>query len=165
MVSTKDLNSPQKSPRILVVDDDPNFLLGISTALTRLGFTVITASTSKNAILKAQSENPDLIILDINMPKPNGLEVKKILNSNPRTQFIPTIFLTALDDRNIRLCSLSIADDYITKPCDLELLTLRMWAIFRTMEMGFELGTQVSKHPSKSEIPHGGAWSQVDIKV
>jgi len=161
----KSLYPPNNIPKILIVDDDPNFLFGISKTLRKIGFIVIDTSNSNSAILKAQSEPPDIIILDINMPKPNGLEVKKILNNNPRTQLIPTIFLTALDDRYIRLCGLTLADDYITKPIDIGVLVLRLRSILRRMDMGYKLGFQISNKTCNTELSPEIVWDHVDISV
>jgi DNA-binding response OmpR family regulator len=165
MFSAKDFYPANKTPKILVVDDEPNFLFGISTILKKNGYIVIVASNSNAAILKAQSENPDAIILDVNMPKPNGLEVKKILNANPKTKLIPTIFLTALDDKKIRLCGLSMADDYITKPVDIDELILRLRAIFRRMDMGYKLGIQVSEQTKNVAPSPEFVLGKIDIKA
>ena len=164
MLTDKDLFPPNKTPKILIVDDEPDFLFGISSVLQRTGFNVITASSGNSAIMKARSESPDLIILDINMPKPNGLEVKQILNSDPKTQLIPTIFLTALEDPIFKTCCLTMADDFITKPFDIDVLILRLRSIFRRMDMGYKLGIRNSEKNSM-EILNKLKSRHVDLKI
>jgi len=85
-----------ESKKILVVDDDKVFIKLAENDLTEEGFTVITAQNGKEAISLAKTENPDLILLDINMPGISGGEVGNILNNDPQTRNIPIIFLTAL---------------------------------------------------------------------
>ena len=82
--------------RILVVDDDKVFLKMVEYDLTRNGFDVITAPDGEMGILMAKTQNPDLILLDINMPDIEGGDVVAILEENPQTQDIPIIFVTAL---------------------------------------------------------------------
>jgi len=85
-----------ESKKILVVDDDKVFIKLAENDLTEEGFAVITAQNGKEAISLAKTENPDLILLDINMPGISGGEVGNILNNDPQTRNIPIIFLTAL---------------------------------------------------------------------
>jgi|GEM_PF-2579267 len=162
---TKVLDQTTNRPRILVVDDDTWFLFGISEALKKKGFEVITANNGVTAVMKARSEKPDFIILDVNMPKLNGLNVKKILNYDLNTKNIPTIFLTGLNDRNVMLYGLSIADDCISKPFDIDLLIMRLWAVFRRMNMGYKMGLQTldSRTISKASFPR--ILKHVDVKT
>lgn len=165
MDETKVLDQTGNKPRILVVDDDTWFLFGISEVLKKKGFEVITANSGVAAVLKARSEKPDFIILDVNMPKLNGLNVKKILNCDLQTKNIPTIFLTGLNDRNVMLCGLSIADDCISKPFDIDLLIMRLWAVFRRMNMGYTLGLQSLDNPPSPQSPLPRVLKHVDVKT
>ena len=145
MVPTIDLRVDKKVPKILIVDDEPNFLFGVSRMLSRAGFDVITANNGSTGILQAQEQQPDLILLDVNMPLMDGFQVKRELDNNSETQFIPTIFLTAQGDRNYMLIGLDLAEDYITKPFDAEILTARLWTTLRKVDLGYKLAVQDSK--------------------
>src|SRR3989338_6573674 len=81
---------------ILVADDEPDHLLMVESLLAERGYTVILASTGKEAVEKAVHFRPNLILLDILMPEMDGTEVATVLKSDPETQGIPIIFLTAV---------------------------------------------------------------------
>lgn len=85
-----------ESKKILVVDDDKVFLKLVEYDLTKNGFDVITAPDGEMGVLLAKTQNPDLILLDINMPDLEGGDVVAMLEANPETQNIPIIFVTAL---------------------------------------------------------------------
>jgi len=110
---------------ILVVDDNPKNLQILSTALYKEGYTVLFASTGKQTIEIAQIQNPDLILLDINLPDINGFEVCKKLKNNSITKNIPIIFITGrIETEDIVLGFRLGAVDYITKPFNIvELLS------------------------------------------
>jgi PAS domain S-box-containing protein len=105
--------------KILVIEDDAMILKNIASFLTEEGFEVITADDGIQGIQVALEFIPDLIISDISMPKKDGYEVCKTLQSVPATSTIPFIFLTAKSQKDdLRLGMLSGADDYLTKPFD-----------------------------------------------
>jgi two-component system response regulator ResD len=100
--------------RILIVDDDKNVLEILSLYLKKEKFNVLTAKDGEEAISKVEEANPDLVILDIMMPKIDGLEVVKILRKD---NDIPIILLSAKEEEFDRILGLEIgADDYVTKP-------------------------------------------------
>jgi len=105
--------------KILVIEDDPVILKNTANFLIEEGFEVYTASDGIQGIQVALDVIPDLIISDINMPKKDGYEVCKTLQSVPATSTIPFIFLTAKTQKDdLRLGMQSGADDYLTKPFD-----------------------------------------------
>ena len=113
---------PQK--KILIVDDEPDIQRVVQTALGREDRTVIAASNGIEAVDKALSELPDLIILDIMMPRMNGYQVCRLLKNEPLTWDIPIMILSAKYKEKDRLYSMSIgADEYVVKPFRLEDLT------------------------------------------
>ena len=115
---------------ILAVDDDIDILDVLEMSLDSDGFNVITASDGLAALEKAKSDLPDLILLDLMMPKMDGFEVIDKLRSDPQTRAIPVIMLTARTQINEKLQGLDAgADDYITKPFDLKELTARIKAV------------------------------------
>ncbi|MBD2357845.1 response regulator [Tolypothrix sp. FACHB-123] len=102
---------------ILIVDDTPTNLEVLSEALTDAGFDVAVATSGESAIKQVEYEPPELILLDVMMPGIDGFETCYRLKTNPKTQHIPIIFMTALADTVDKVKGLSLgAVDYITKP-------------------------------------------------
>jgi CheY-like chemotaxis protein len=111
-------------PRILVVDDEPDFLSTVQCQLRWCNYEVITASNGAEGLEKATKEKPDVILLDINMPTMNGKEALRNLKSDPQLRNIPVIMLTALCDADdIAAVSAYGISDYVTKPFDFSELT------------------------------------------
>jgi two-component system alkaline phosphatase synthesis response regulator PhoP len=121
-----------KGKKILIADDEPDILEIVQYNLAKEGFQVSAAKDGDEALLKARSENPDLIILDIMMPKKNGVEVCQILRMQPAFKDTMIIFLTALNDETSHIKGLETgADDYVTKPISPKVLVSRVNALFR----------------------------------
>ncbi len=113
MAAAKD----RSETKILIIDDTPENLYVFQEMLQNAGFIVLTAKDGKTGLALASSELPDVIICDIMMPDLDGYEVMRKLRSQPHTEIIPFIFLTAKTDmKDVREGMLSGADDYITKP-------------------------------------------------
>ena len=103
--------------KILAVDDEPNITRLVSATLTARGYEVITASDGLEAVAKAESRKPDLIILDIMMPQMDGREVRRRLASKPETKDIPILFLSAVGEFENQLDSMESGFvDFLTKP-------------------------------------------------
>jgi CheY-like chemotaxis protein len=109
---------------VLVVDDDPVIQKLLQVNFEMEGYSVITASDGEEGLARAQSERPDAIVLDVMMPKMDGLEVARRLKGDPDTQGIPIVLLSAkAQQTDIQAGSATGADEYLTKPFDpLELL-------------------------------------------
>ena len=121
-----------KTNKVLIADDEPDIREIIEYNLTREGYLVQTAKDGNEALTKARSFKPDLIILDIMMPYKNGVEVCEILRSQSDFQETMIIFLTARSDESSQIKGLETgADDYITKPVSPKILMSRVNAIFR----------------------------------
>ena len=144
-------NQQDKQPalKVLVVDDEENIQELIRLGLRYEGFHVEFASDGVDGISAAQRINPDLVILDLMLPGMDGLEVCRRLRSNPTTQDIPILMLTAKDEVRDRVVGLETgADDYLTKPFDFQELVARVKAIIRRQqrahrsEQGGELPSQ-----------------------
>jgi two-component system alkaline phosphatase synthesis response regulator PhoP len=117
---------------ILIADDEPDILEIISYNLLKEGYTVYTAKDGNDALNKANLIHPDLFILDILMPYKNGVEVCKVLRSQPKFKDALIILLTALSDETSHIKGLdSGADDFITKPIGPKVLISRVHALFR----------------------------------
>ena len=122
---------------ILVIDDDKKFSLGLVAVLRREGFDVINASNGSEGMAAIRATKPDIILCDIMMPSPNGIQLKEELSTNPELGHIPFIFLTARTAQVDKLAGLqSGADDYITKPFDVNELLARIQSVLRREERG-----------------------------
>ncbi|MEN9686411.1 MAG: hypothetical protein RLZZ28_2197 [Bacteroidota bacterium] len=118
--------------KILIADDEPDILEIVSYNLSREGYEIYTAKDGDEAINRARQLHPDLIILDVMMPKKTGVEVCRILRTQPVFQDTLIIFLTALSDENSQIKGLeSGADDYVNKPISPKVLVSRVNALFR----------------------------------
>lgn len=121
-----------KGKRILIADDEPDILEIVSYNLGKEGYEVYTAKDGNEAIERAKQLNPDLIILDVMMPKKTGVEVCSILRSQSIFQETLIIFLTALSDEASHIKGLETgADDYVSKPISPKVLVSRVNALFR----------------------------------
>jgi DNA-binding response OmpR family regulator len=119
--------------RVLIVEDEQDIAGLIKHALERTGQAEADIVHSGDEALKAVSDRPpDLIILDLNLPVLNGIEVCRILRSRPDGRNVPVIMLTARTSENDRVAGLELgADDYVTKPFSLRELTARVRAVLR----------------------------------
>jgi two-component system phosphate regulon response regulator PhoB len=114
-------------PRILVVDDEPDVLDLVTYNLGQAGFQTETAADGAEALRKARSSTPDLILLDLMLPEMDGLEVCKLLRRDAKTSAIPIIMLTARASEIDRIVGLELgADDYVPKPFSPRELVLRV---------------------------------------
>lgn len=126
--------------KILIVDDEPDIIEFISYNLKSKGYLIETASNGVEAIRKAKTFQPDLILLDMMMPEKDGLQTLRELRVMPDFEKIPVIFLTALRDEKSEITGLQTgADDYITKPIKPELLATRVSAVLRRMKKDREV--------------------------
>jgi two-component system alkaline phosphatase synthesis response regulator PhoP len=115
--------------RILIVDDEPEIVRLVVDYLAAAGFTTDTARTGNDAVVRAASEPPDLVVLDLGLPGMDGLDVTRTLR---RASDVPIIMLTARDDETDKLIGLELgADDYITKPFSPRELVARVRAVLR----------------------------------
>jgi len=121
-----------KGKRVLIADDEPDILEIVGYNLTKEGYDIYTAKDGSEAVERAKQLNPDLIILDIMMPKKTGVEVCQVLRSQPLFQDTLIIFLTALSDEASHIKGLETgADDYVSKPISPKVLVSRVNALFR----------------------------------
>lgn len=127
--------------KVLVADDEPDILEIIGYNLAREGYEVTTAKDGDEALVKAKTGQFDLIILDIMMPKRNGVEVCEILRSQPAFKDTLIMFLTALNDESAHIKGLETgADDYVSKPISPKVLMSRVNALFRRIKKDPENG-------------------------
>jgi two-component system alkaline phosphatase synthesis response regulator PhoP len=117
---------------ILVVDDEPRITRLVRDYLERAGYAVSVARDGPEALLRARTERPDLVVLDLGLPRLDGLDVTRSLR---RDSELPIIILTARDDEADRIVGLELgADDYVTKPFSPRELVARVRAVLRRRE-------------------------------
>jgi two-component system phosphate regulon response regulator PhoB len=122
-------------PKILVVDDEPEVVELAGFNLKQAGFEVLSAADGSEAVRKARSLLPSLIVLDVMMPELDGFEVCKMLRRDPATAAIPILMLTAKAAEMDRVLGLELgADDYLVKPFSPRELILRIRKILKRQE-------------------------------
>ena len=128
----------------MIADDEPDILEILSFNLQTEGYEVIVANNGEEALIEAKKHLPDLIILDLMMPRKNGFEVCNILRLQPAFKDTIIIFLTALNDEPTEIKGLETgADDYITKPISPKVLISRVNALFRRITKESDLILQI----------------------
>jgi two-component system alkaline phosphatase synthesis response regulator PhoP len=127
--------------KILVVDDEPKVCELIKAYLEKDGYEVILAGDGKSAVEKARSHKPDLIVLDLNLPVMDGMEVFRTVKA---ISDIPVIMVTARDDEVDKIVGLQLgADDYVTKPFSPRELAARVTAVLRRYAEGTKASTRL----------------------
>jgi CheY-like chemotaxis protein len=123
-LSCESVQSQQTTPVILLVEDNEANIITISSYLTAKGYLIVLANNGEEAIALAQSANPDLILMDIQMPVMDGLEATKQMRQIPSLDHVPIIAITALAmDNDVERCLAAGANDYLSKPIKLRQLT------------------------------------------
>ena len=113
-------------PRILIVDDEGDFIELVKFRLAGLGCEFLVADDGVHALSQARKGKPDLILLDILLPDLDGLSVCEILRRQPATKKIPIIFMSALSSDVTKRTASMHAEDFFTKPLDLNRLEKRI---------------------------------------
>src|SRR6476659_6688373 len=150
--------SPNK--KILIVEDKPDVVDLLTLQLHKAGgFSVLTADDGAEGLKKARAESPALIVLDLMLPRMQGLEVCKVLKTDSLTSHIPIIMLTAKAEEVDRIVGLEFgADDYVTKPFSPREVTLRIRAILRRGEKPEEAlqAGRISIDPARHQVRVNG---------
>ena len=132
---------------ILVVDDERDLLDLIEYNLKKEGFKVLKAENGEEGISKAKEHRPDLILLDIMMPKMDGLEAVEIMRKDDDLKKTPIIFLTARSDEKTEIDGLNKGgDDYITKPISTTKLVSRIKAVLRRFDDSEQTANKLEVH-------------------
>lgn len=113
-------------PRILIVDDEGDFIELVKFRLANLHCEFLIANDGVHALSQARQHKPDLILLDILLPDLDGLSVCEILKRQPHTKKIPIIFMSALSGDVTKRTAAMHAEDFFTKPLDLNRLEKRI---------------------------------------
>ncbi len=141
----------EHSAKILLADDSHAIRFLVSEILTNAGFTVVQAQDGQEAIEKTYKENPDLLILDYEMPKKTGFEVVKEVRSRTGYLHTPIIIFTAVTDKSTKLEGLGLdIDDYLTKPADEDEIVARVKLLLKRSKQRMDSNplTQLPGNPS-----------------
>ena len=142
----------REPPLILVVDDNEANVDILETRLTATGYGVITARDGEEAVTRAKADLPDLILLDIMMPKLDGLEVTRLLKADKSLPYMPIILVTAKADTKDVVKGLDAgADEYLTKPIDQASLVARVRSLLRAKSLHDQVETQARTLAQQTE--------------
>jgi DNA-binding response OmpR family regulator len=115
---------------VLIADDDPDILALVTFKVRQAGYTLVTATDGAAALAAARETTPDLVVLDVSMPRMSGLEVCRELRADPATTKVPVLLLTArAQEADIEAGFDVGADDYVVKPFSPKELVARITAI------------------------------------
>ena len=129
------------SAKILVVDDTPHNVKLLADLLTVKGYVVVTASSGAQALEKVETEQPDLVLLDVVMPEMSGYEVCRKIRGGRATATLPVVMVTALDPAQERVKGIEAgADDFLSKPISQHELLARVKSLLRIKVLHDELG-------------------------
>ena len=127
--------------KILVVDDEENIVKLVSYNLEQEGYEIITANEGKEALAKIEQEEPDLMILDLMLPKIDGFDICRKVRKDSNSNNLPIIILSAKEEEIDKILGLELgADDYVTKPFSPRELIARVKAVLRRVDYNIEEG-------------------------
>jgi DNA-binding response OmpR family regulator len=140
--------------RILLVDDEPEVIRTVGQSLRKVGYDIVTASDGVEALMTIGRHAPDMVILDVSMPRLDGWQVCLSLRSDPHFGTIPILFLTGHASVDNRIRGLHAgADDYLAKPFDIGELRARVQALLRRAQRDSKLPPPVK--PAKEIVEYG----------
>ena len=154
------------SEKIILVDDDSNILASVSVALRAEGWDVETYPDGEKGLIALQRNSPDIAVLDIKMPRLDGMELLKKLRISSN---VPVIFLTSKDDELDEAIGLRMgADDYITKPFSQKLLIERIRAVLRRSSL--KNSSEPNKMIQRNELSldpdrHLCLWKGMEVRL
>src|SRR5688572_26126247 len=126
------VDAVQCTGKVLVVDDEASNVRLLQALLTRDGYNVVTACDGEEALGMVASVGPDLVVMDVLMPKLSGYDVCERIKQNPKTRLTPVVLITALEGREDKIRGINAgADDFLTKPVDPHELRARARSLVR----------------------------------
>ena len=141
----KNLATQQKS-KILVVDDIPVNIQLMQTYLSSVGYDTVVARNGEEALVQVKDHQPDLLLLDVMMPKMDGFETCRLLKGNQETRYIPVIMVTALNEIEDKIKGIEAgADDFITKPFNKLELLARVKSLLRMKNLHDQLQDKIKQ--------------------
>ncbi len=150
------MSEPQGRPKILIADDNIQNVELLEVYLEELDCDIITAYDGEETLRAIQEQKPDLVLLDIMMPRISGFEICRQIKENPQTRALPILMVTALNEAgDVERAVQAGADDFISKPIQKEDLLQRVRALLKVkdkaddLERTLEYITQLEERPEE----------------
>lgn len=159
-------NTEIEQKKLLLIDDDPNLILLVQDYLEFRGYAVITAENGREALDILKEEIPDMIICDVMMPEMDGYAFVKNVRENPRTEWIPVLFLSAKGQSQDRVKGLNTgADVYMVKPFEPEELVAQVESTLKQASRLLERPMKRSSQDPKLLVPDTVELTPTEVKV
>lgn len=159
-------NTEIEQKKLLLIDDDPNLILLVQDYLEFRGYAVITAENGREALDILKEEIPDMIICDVMMPEMDGYTFVKNVRENPRTEWIPVLFLSAKGQSQDRVKGLNTgADVYMVKPFEPEELVAQVESTLKQASRLLERPMKRSGQDPKLLVPDTVELTPTEVKV
>lgn len=156
----------QSQKELLLVDDDPNLILLVKDYLEFRGYRVITAENGREALEVLETQVPDLIVCDIMMPEMDGYALVKHIRENPRTSWIPVLFLSAKGQSQDRVKGLNMgADVYMVKPFEPEELVAQVESSLKQASRLIQHKNHQGEQASHLKVPQNIELTPTELKV
>jgi DNA-binding NarL/FixJ family response regulator len=152
--------------RLLLIDDDPNLILLVKDYLEFRGYEVITAENGQEALDVLDQETPDMIICDVMMPQMDGYSLVENVRKNPRTSWIPVLFLSAKGQSQDRVKGLNTgADVYMVKPFEPEELVAQVESSLKQASRLIQRQDKASESAPKIQVPFDVELTPTELRV
>jgi DNA-binding NarL/FixJ family response regulator len=160
-------NSASENKRLLLIDDDPNLILLVKDYLEFRGYEVITAENGQDALEVLDKDTPDMIICDVMMPQMDGYSLVEHVRKNPRTNWIPVLFLSAKGQSQDRVKGLNTgADVYMVKPFEPEELVAQVESSLKQASRLIQRQDKGSESSSpKIQVPFDVELTPTELRV
>jgi two-component system phosphate regulon response regulator PhoB len=144
------LGSLTSAPVVLIVDDEKDLRILLDFNLRQAGFRTLQAATGEEALQQVARHEPDMILLDLNLPDLSGTEVARRIKTNPETREIPIVMLTARGSEADRIAGFELgAEDYVPKPFSVRELVLRLNVVRRRLSMPINGASPAANEPAR----------------
>jgi DNA-binding NarL/FixJ family response regulator len=159
-------NSVGEHKRLLLIDDDPNLILLVKDYLEFRGYEVITAENGQEALEVLDKETPDMIICDVMMPQMDGYSLVEHVRKNPRTNWIPVLFLSAKGQSQDRVKGLNTgADVYMVKPFEPEELVAQVESSLKQASRLIQRQDKTTDNAPKIQVPFDVELTPTELRV
>jgi DNA-binding NarL/FixJ family response regulator len=152
--------------RLLLIDDDPNLILLVKDYLEFRGYEVVTAENGQEALEVLDKETPDMIICDVMMPQMDGYSLVEHVRKNPRTSWIPVLFLSAKGQSQDRVKGLNTgADVYMVKPFEPEELVAQVESSLKQASRLIQRQDKSAESAPKIQVPFDVELTPTELRV
>lgn len=159
-------NGVREHKRLLLIDDDPNLILLVKDYLEFRGYAVITAENGREALMVLEQEIPDMIICDVMMPEMDGYTLVENVRQDPRTSWIPVLFLSAKGQSSDRVRGLNTgADVYMVKPFEPEELVAQVESSLKQANRLIKYSATGTEIAPSIQVPFDVELTPTELKV